>query len=1652
MRFLGSLLGCLLAFTGQAQYTHQWINHSQTYYRIKLSQTGLYRLSFQELKDAGVPVEGIDPRLLQLYHRGQEQAILFKHNQQPANSVFEDGEYFEFYGQRNDGTRDAALYQPASLQPHSFYNLYSDSSAYFLTWSNGVQQGKRMEAIDLVNSTNLPKENHHLNEVRSVYTSNYSVGATFNTYIQQSFFDEGEGWTGPIICTINSGCTGQQDFAFDQLTQPVQSAGLPKLEIQLAGRDVLPHQAEIYVGPNAGSLRLVATQSFFNFETPVVVADLAWSDIAADGRLTVRVKALGVGGLRERISVSYIRIFHPQAFDLQNAVEKRLTLAPNAGGRSYLELLNPTASTRIFDITNTHQVATIGTRSIANGISAVVPNTTQSRQLLVTSQFFNATATHIRKVSFRQIDPDQANYLIVSHQRLMFPALGYSNPVRSFAAYRASEEGGGYDTLTVDMDLLYNQFNYGETSPVAIYEFMKFMVEQGAPRYLFLIGKGREVQADFHRKTSVPANEYRDLVPTAGTPASDMLFTAGLAGTPHVAAVATGRLTASTPEEVAVYLNKVREAESTPFNDLWHKRILHLSGGIQENELPKFKQYMDGFAAVAEGLYAGAQVSTVAKHSPEQVQFINVTNEVNAGLNLITFFGHSSSNATDIDIGYASDPLLGYRNAGRYPALLVNGCNAGEFFNNGKNFGEDWILSSNKGARNFIANSSFGYDGPLRLYTEYFYQVAFGDQEFFDRGIGEVQMEVARRFLSVFSNPSPLFVAQTQQMVLLGDPALRVFGASKTDYEVTNEGLFITTFDGKPWNALSDSIQLNMIVKNFGRVAGAPLHVAVTHTLNGTVSTITQTYEPVYFQDTLRLVIRRGDGNFFGENRLDVLVDADGAAEELNEENNRATISATVLFNGTKNLLPADYGVVTDTAVELIFQNTSSGGNAATYLVEIDTTHHFNSAYLQTRTIEGGLLNRVPVELLPKDSTVYYWRTKLANDGAAQWEKTSFVFIQNGENGWAQLAGAQLANNPLHGLVRDATAFQLDYETNHVSVFVKTFGSTNAASHLTGSFQVNDAEFYFSPQGFNCRDNTINLVAFNKTSLVPYRGVPFTFANSFGRACGREPQIINSFLPAETDTGNGDDLVQYVNNITAGDSVIVFSMGDAGATAWSALVKAKLEEFGIAATVWDQLLPGEPFIFLGKKGAEAGSAKLIRSELPDPQGQELQLTEELSGKIPVGSMRSVVVGPSLHWKSLLIRTEATQPTDSIRVDVHGIRVGGQEEELLSAVSFNQSLEEIDAATYPYLRLSFFTQDEEGLTATDIRHWFVLYDPAPEGMVFLNGSAEPQTLQEGVSWSAPFGFTNISTAAFPDSVQVDVLLFNQPTATVTTQRFRIKSPAPGDTSVFSVTTDTRSRVGWNDVRVSVNRSGAVEQFLPNNTVAFEGLFEVVPDRVPPVLDVTVDGRYLMNGDFVSPSPLITVTLKDENTFVPLDTTGFQMFLRYPCAEACEPQRIFLKRTDVTWQVSPDGKELKVDFRPATLPEGEYELWVQGADKSGNLSGNDFYRVNFNVLEAATAALLAPYPNPSESGFYFEFKLSGSEPPTRVLLQLFNSQGQLLQEFTQNDFEPLRVGFNRLHWLPDSQQEVPSAAGLLFYRFELETGGQKLHTTGKLMRVH
>jgi len=1642
-RFLFLLL--CLPYISNAQYSNTWIVPSQQYFKIPVAKEGIYRLTRANLQAAGFPVNN-DPRYIQIFHRGDEQSIYVK-GQSDGNLGSSD--FIEFYGQKNDGTLDAQLYKPSSLQPHKYYNIYSDTTAYFLTYSTDPSKvGARMDSTQDVNpGGSLSTETYLYNTRLLILHDEYSDGHQEDLTTATNF-DRGEGWTGVALKPNQSA-----DYAIDSIYNRATNSGNPKLELFLVSRDINTYGGiQIYVGPNTSSLRLLNTISIGNYNTNVVSSELNWSDIdSSTGKLIVRLSVpSNLSTNRPQVSMSYVKVTFPQNFNWNSQNKKNFNLEIKPSGISYLSITNPPANLRLWDITDQHNITRVLPTS-SNPFNVVVEGTSVSKNLYSSSTFITPS---VIPVSFNQVIPSAYNYILISNKVLMKPGGGYNNPVQAYADYRTSLAGGGYNTLIITMDQLYDQFNYGEVSTLAIYSFMKYM-GQGNIKYLFLIGKGRDISYSPYQRKSLLPNEFLNLIPSAGEPGGDAAFTAGLYNSTYEAGIPTGRLTASSPSQVAAYLDKVKEFEAQPLQP-WAKELLHLSGGGSSTEdafeLKQFRDVIDGFKLIAEAPYLGGHVTTQSKQNVG-IEKINVSPIVNQGVNMMTFFGHSSSGTIDIDFGYVSDPTLGYTNKdGKYPVFLINGCNAGAIFLNKVTFSEDWMLTAQKGARNIIAGTSFGYSDDLAKYGDILYQVGFGDSTFIQKGIGDIQKEAGRRYLN---GASDIFsVAQVQQMVLTGDPSLKLFGTSLPDYAVNASPVSLASLDNKAVTSISTSFGLKVIVKNLGAALpnSKPMRIRVTRTFNDNSSkSYDSIFNPTQYIDTLVFKIKKEkDTEGFGNNLFVIRIDPLNAIKEITKTNNFATFSAFIPSNGTSNLFPSNYGIVNSTMLKLVFQDADMLSLQKNYQVQLDTVNTFNSTFLKSQTVSGKVLAKTSVNLLSRDSTVYYWRTKPAKQTAtdsANWTTSSFIYINNGPEGWAQTKFPQLMDDGLIQLESNASQEKVNFFQTISQINVKSIGVNSSSSFVNASMKIDGVEYNITEQVL-CRNNTINLVAFNKQTAFPYPALSI-YSND-ARSCGLQPGVINSFTSSELQTADQLDLVHYVDAVNVSDSVILYSNGNPVFSSWPTNVLTKLNDLGISNNQITSLIDGEPVIIFAKKGAPAGSAKVYRTSTSPSTSQDLAMSATMTGRYSSGKIKSVAIGPAKKWMKFIAKTKSVEPVDVVSYSIYGLDLNGAETLIQSNVTSNLDLSSVDPAKYPQLKVQVNLRDSINLTAAQLKKWFVFYESVADGMLFYRGSLTPQTLQEGQTFTANYGFTNISSKSFTDSLQVksDVLTLSK--GTDSQSAFKIKAPAPGDTTRFSLSFNTKGKAGLNDIQVFVNPKLQSEQYYENNVIDLYSYLEVLADKSPPSLDVTVDGRYLQNGDFVSDSPVIQVKLHDDNPFLLVaDTTHLNIYLSYPCDTIhCPFKQINFSQSDVQWAPASAKTDFTTSFHPVNLPDGKYTLQIIGTDASGNSNGTAPYQVSFQVKKETSFALKSVYPNPSTDIFKFDFVMSGNVLPEDFQLQIFSSEGQLIQQFDITDINNFNIGTNSILW---SAKQSGVGNGLFVYRMTIHANGKSATSSGRIVFV-
>jgi hypothetical protein len=224
----------------------------------------------------------------------------------------------------------------------------------------------------------------------------------------------------------------------------------------------------------------------------------------------------------------------------------------------------------------------------------------------------------------------------------------------------------------------------------------------------------------------------------------------------------------------------------------------------------------------------------------------------------------------------------------------------------------------------------------------------------------------------------------------------------------------------------------------------------------------------------------------------------------------------------------------------------------------------------------------------------------------------------------------------------------------------------------------------------------------------------------------------------------------------------------------------------------------------------------------------------------------------------------------------------------------------------------------------------------------------------------------------------------------------------------------------------------EQYVFNNTGVIN--YNVQGDRINPLLDVTFDGKRINNGEVVSSRPHIRIELRDNNNYFPIaDISQFELsMLKEPDNR---PEAIDLQGNDILFTPADStGINLAViDYFPE-LEQGEYVLYVQAEDMSGNESGDQEMEIRFRVEGQAEITDVINYPNPFSTSTQFLFTLTGEEIPDDFLIQIVSMSGVVVREIGLDEIGELRMGVNRpnLRWRGTDSAGALLPNGVYVYR--------------------
>lgn len=1662
------------AYSYAQQYNNEWIDFSKTYYKFKSPRTGLFRIPQATLAANGLG--SIPAQQFKLWRNGQEIALYTS----SATGVLPTNGYIEFWGQANDGKPDKPLYRDPAFQHTDKISLQTDTAVYFLTADPVAANLRFTDASNNVATNTLPAEPYFMYTAGRYFGDQINAGfaAVIGEYVYSASYDKGEYWSTSDI-SPSSPRTDAQSSLFAYTSGPAAS-------IKFGASGNALNSRNIQVSINNTLVKDTVCDYFNDIVGKAVVATSLLSSGTANVTFT-DVSTSNPPVTTDRMVVSFYELTYPRQFNFGGAANFNFSLPATATGY-FLQITNFNYGATppvLYDLT--YQQKYTGDISTAGTVKFAIPAGSAQRNLILVNEeaanYAIVNPSDIQTKTFIDFNnvANQGNYLIISHQ-LMYHGDNGTNPVDDYKTYRNSANGGSFNTKIYDIDELVDQFAFGiKKHPLSVKNFLRFARAKfaAAPQFALLIGHGVAYNS-YRYNISDPMADKLNIIPSFGWPASDNLL-ASADGANPVPITPIGRISAVIPQEVANYLEKLKEyetAQKTNPNTIagraWMKNVMQVTGASEVYLGSVLCNYMDNYRQIIEDTLIGAKVVTFCKGTSTEVEQLSndrITQTFNNGLGFFCYFGHSSSSVLSFNI----DDPQNYDNTGKYPVFSVNGCNAGDFFvfntqrfGFGQTLSEKFVLTKQKGSIAFLASTHYGIVNYLNIFISSIYKLMSKDD--YGAPLGKINRDAAQQMIQISGSGDYYARLHAEEMTLHGDPALKFNYQALPDYDIEESQVVINP---QFISIAENKFTANIKVYNLGKAIKDSIVVEIKRQYpDNSVALLQRKKIPgIHYADSLSLDIPVIASRDKGLNKLIITVDADNVVTEITEANNTITKEFYIYEDEARPVYPYNYSIIPASTTKFYASTANPLSTTKQYSMEIDTTILFNSSLKTAKTItsSGGLLEFDPGVSF-RDSTVYYWRTSLvpAPGGDYHWNNASFVHLAASSDGFNQSHYYQHLNSGVQDISL-ATDRSWRFGTRLNSIFI-IHGLYPTSGRENQDFQVSingDGVIQSACLGHSLIFCVIDPVTFKPWKNVDENNQNLHLYGSADANCS--PSRIYNFEFSYESPEARKVIANFMDSIPAGSYVTVRNIDydDNGySSTWKA--DASLPIFGAGNTLYDKFLQAglagidtinspKAWALIYKKNDQATFSPQfkISEGLYDRQ----TLSVDCPSPDSVGFITSPVFGPARKWRQLHWRGSSNEPAsaDNPTVNIIGVQASGAESLLYTVDKSQQDfdLSGVSAQQYPNIKLQMRNIDSVTLTPYQLNYWRVNYEPVPEGAVIPNiyfktkdVTKVADTLDIGEKFNFGIAFKNISPYAF-DSLSLRLYILDRNNVTHNIALPKSKPLVTGDSIQFNYQIDTKDYPGANTIYVGFNPDNAQpEQYQFNNFIYRN--FYVKADKTNPLLDVTFDNVHILNRDIVSAKPHIQIKLKDEAKFLLLtDTSLLSLQVKKVSDNSVRTYQFNTDTLRFTPAASASDNTATIDFMPQfpgqVSDDGdEYQLIVKGKDASGNTAGATQYTISFRIISKPMVSNLLNYPNPFTTSTAFVFTITGSEVPDNMKIQILTVTGKIVKEITKQELGPLHIGRNITDYKWDGTDQFGQrlANGVYLYRFVTTLNGKRM----------
>ncbi len=1613
-------LSAQMKVDGEILYGNEWIDYDKTYIKLTVDEDGIYRISREELLTFGIPLDQINLKNLVLYNYGQSVAFFADPND----------DFIEFFGKRNRSELDQFIYLEKESILNPEYSVVSNESAYFITWAEEINPLLISQVNTNLSSNTLQPESYYMHEEMVVEDQIQYKPTQDSEEVRYSNFVASEGF--------GSGLNNKNRIDIP-LSNVVDNGSNAIVSVRFGGNRT-SHNTCITINGIVQDTFAHSINSVVQKEYEISIDQL--------GNSNLKLELNGLISVWDKNIVAYTKVIYPREFAVKDDTSFMFHIDASSTTR-YFEIDGYQFSDVpiIYDLEDNIRIEPEITAD--NKIGFLLPSSTIPKRIfLASSQYGIKAPISIKSRDFVAYDNPDYNYLMISSDDIRNQ--DDIDWVQEYADYRASEIGGSFVPVIANVDQLYDQYAYGVDRHFIAFRNFGYWAKENYtnPEFMFIIGKGREYREN--RTEEQIQNNIDAYIPTWGNPGSDNMILAS--DTLPLPIYPVGRLAAKNAEEVKEYLEKVREHDEnlklpqTISDRQWQKKILHLSGGdatLQEILANNLQVMGD---TLTNNVF-GADVTTFYKKSVEAIEVATsdqIFDLINNGLSVITFFGHSSVGKFDFSI----DNIDKYENKGKYPLVFSLGCYSGNIHTGIEGISEQFVVRNNKGAICFIAASGTAYVGQQYQYGLRYYERLGGED--YGKPIGTILNNVIEEFSSI-SNYS--YVTFLQQLTLHGDPAVRLASFESVDVlpdasSIRTIPTFVDTYE--------DDFEVCFDVANIGRYNRGEYDILVEHfSPDGELvtDTIIRSEIPKYKEEyCIKMPIT--SNRLVGKNTIKVTVDASDEIEEkplphaeinnkLFSNNGIEGFEFYILNNSAIPIYPKEFSIVNEPNISLVASTYNALGEDQKFIIQIDSTEHFNSPLLketEISNVKGVAEWKLDFPMEPK--TVYYWR--ISPDSTTTgvgyvWSESSFVYDLQARDGWNQSHYFQylkddyenmslnengrffFATNLKEILIANkvwepGTPAQFSIDNGHQSSMLNRFyGPALAIAVIDtlgkfiqnpppgeyGSFNnypVPINTFYFKPDE---QEKRLAFIRFLENEVPDrYYVCVYTVFRNANSDFKIEEWASDSLV------NNGVNIFNYLENQGAIDI-------------------RKMQNENLAL----------PYGFIYQKNASP-----LSEGIAENLDETIEVKEALPGFWFEGNFRSDFIGPAISWDELEwnVIEPSVMENDTAFVRIYGYDINKNNEILLfdEITDKNFSIKSVEASEYPFIKVEYYANDFIDVSPAQVDKLRVYFEGY--GDISINSTQNysfyADSLQQGDNLKLVYDITNFSSKTMP-GINAKYRIIDENNNVITENR-DLPELKGRESKTINFTYDTRQLLGEYQFQMELNSGKSpMEEYYFNNFGLEE--FKVTPDKINPLLDVTFDGIVIMDQDIVSSNPLISIELLDENPFILLESPeNFTILLESPNRDV---KQINIDDPALEFYPAQEGDKNKsrIEYNPELLEDGEYKLTVEARDESNNNSGDKNYEVRFRVFNEEMVSNVFNYPNPFSTSTQFIFTLTGKEEPGNILIRIMTLSGKVVKEITAAELGPLHIGINKTEYKWDGRDEFGDKLGNGTYLYQVIT---------------